>query len=265
MSSPPRSRQRGVEGVREASPSGPLRIRPRTPPWRRSYSRSRSFANAPWPRAGTAGRGGRLLSPAYQVRHVFGAGPAAPFVGGPMEQTRPRASAPDVQDADAFGGVQLVSRHGEKIHLQRLHVHGDLAHALGRVGVEGHTRFPGNLANLPNGRQRPGLIVGVHDADQDGVRGQCPAYLIRVYSPGAVHRQDGEAKPLRLKIPARRQHRRMLRGTGDDTPAAVMGGHAFDNGIVGLRRAAGEDDLRGGANPVRPQPPAGPGAPPPGP
>ena len=159
----------------------------------------------------------------YQIRHVFGAGPAAPFLGGPVEQRGKGGAAPHVQGPDAFGGVELVPRHREKIHLQFLHVHGDLAHALGRVGVKGHSRLPGQGADLRDGLQGAGFVVGVHDADQDGVRGQGPAHVIRVHPAGAVHGQDGKAKPLGLEIPAGGQHRRMLRGTGDDAPAADDG------------------------------------------
>ena len=91
----------------------------------------------------------------YHIRHVFGAGPAAPFLGGPVEQRGKGGAAPHVQGPDALGGVKLVSRHGEEIHLQLVHVHRDFADALGRVGVEGHSRLPGQGADLTEGLQAP--------------------------------------------------------------------------------------------------------------
>ena len=115
-----------------------------------------------------------------------------------------------------------MTRHREEIHLQGVHVHGDLAHALGRIGVERHSRFPGQGADFPDGLDSAGLVVGMHHADQDGIGPEGSTHLIRVHPAGSVHRQDSHFKPLGLQKSAGGQHRGVLRGHGNEVPPAVL-------------------------------------------
>ena len=121
------------------------------------------------------------LTQGADIGQVLGAGPAAAFLGGPVQQGRQLPAPADVKRPDPFGGVKFVPRHGEKIHPQFLHVHLDLAHALGGVGMQRHAGLPGDGGDLGDGRQGPGLVVGVHDTDQDGVGGQGPAHRLGVH------------------------------------------------------------------------------------
>lgn len=82
---------------------------------------------------------------------------------------------PAVEHADSLGGVQFVARKRQQVDVPELplQVDGDLADGLGCIGVENDGRIGlfGQPGQLFDGKNDPGLIVGVHDADHERVRG----------------------------------------------------------------------------------------------
>lgn len=56
--------------------------------------------------------------------------------------------AADVEGADAFGAVDLVSRDGHEVDVVCIDVHWDLAHCLRRVCMEEHLALPAQPADL---------------------------------------------------------------------------------------------------------------------
>ncbi len=106
------------------------------------------------------------------------------------------------------------------------------------------------LRDGADGRQRlqhADLVVGRHDGDEDGARGHRRAELGEVDEALRVHAEPRDAAPLALEPFAGVQHRLVLGGGGDDVVAAIAQrvGDAFERQVVGLGRAAGEDDLPG--------------------
>ena len=88
------------------------------------------------------------------------------------ELTQPRAFL-DEERADPFGGVQLVAGERQKIDAELRHVDGDLADRLDGVCVQmevllsASAPFCNQGADLFERLNRPGLVVGEHDGDQN--------------------------------------------------------------------------------------------------
>ena len=77
-------------------------------------------------------------------------------------------AAPDVEDADALGGVELVAAHREQVNGRLLHVNGDLAGDLNRIRVQDRSPFLADRRDLVQREDNARLVVRVHDRDEDG-------------------------------------------------------------------------------------------------
>ena len=118
-------------------------------------------------------------------------------------------------------------------------------------------RTPRSLHSRPIARdrlQRADLVVGRHDADQNGLLGHGRGHLLRRHPAVAVHRQERSTRSPRA---SRRLHgsRTARCSTAVVTicrPLVAVGGsHALEGQVVALGGAAGEDDfLRAGADRV---------------
>jgi hypothetical protein len=97
---------------------------------------------------------------------VFGSGASAEFLGAGEEWAESDAG-PGVEDADAFGPVELVGRAGEEVG-------GDLggercaADELGGVGVEGDAGGPAVVVDGGDGLDEAGLVVDPADGAEVG-------------------------------------------------------------------------------------------------
>jgi|GEM_PF-3875096 len=93
----------------------------------------------------------------------------------------------------------------------------------------------------------------MHQADQDGVGADRAAQIIGINVAVAVDRQPGDARTETLEKAQRGVDRRMLNGAADQVRRPWSIGwiarvkDALEREIVGLRSAAGEDDLVRGA------------------
>ena len=74
---------------------------------------------------------------AYDAGDVLGVGPEAVFVAGAAQEGFEVGALADVEGADAFGGVELVSGAGQQVDMEVVDVEGDLACALGGAVVQG--------------------------------------------------------------------------------------------------------------------------------
>jgi hypothetical protein len=182
--------------------------------------------------------------------HVLGpAAPAVLLVAAEQEGPARRAAA-DEERADALGRVQLVAGEGEQVDVPEvaLQVDGELAHRLGGVGVD-DDRGVGLLGDPRQLRDReddPGLVVGVHHRDQQGV-GPQGAHEGALVDPAlGVDGDEVDLEAAALEVLADLVDRRVLDGGGDDVAALGPGGDgAVDGGVVALGGAGGEQDLGG--------------------
>ncbi len=94
--------------------------------------------------------------------------------------------------------------------------------------------------------QRPGLVVGVHDRDEQGPVVDRPGQLVEVDRAVAVDRQVDNLEAALLELVAAVEHRLVLGAHGDDPPSPFVGRrdrHSLDRQVVCLGRAARPDDL----------------------
>ena len=82
-------------------------------------------------------------------------------------QNRPLA---DVERAHTFGAVQFVRGKRQQIHAEFFHVHGNLADRLHRVSVKVNVALARDAADFLQRLNGAQLVVGVHHADQHGLR-----------------------------------------------------------------------------------------------
>ncbi len=192
------------------------------------------------PASDLAGRAERHVE-----EHVLGAGPAPRLVPGTVHEGLEPRTAPDVEGADSLGRVELVPRDREEVHTEVVNPRRDLPGALRGVGVHEHAGRAGDGSDLLDGLDRPDLVVGVHDADEDGARGDGAADGLGIDSSLAVHADDRDLRAQPLKELQRLQDGRMLDGAGDEVVAAITVGEedSLQRMVVRLGAAAREDDL----------------------
>jgi hypothetical protein len=154
---------------------------------------------------------------------------------------------PHIQHADSFWSIKFVRSQREQIHVQFVHVERERSCGLHGVGMERHAARAADRAQLSQRLDRADLIVCIHDRDQHRIRADGCAQVVGGDHTIAIHRQycSGEAK--RLELLDRVQHGVVLDRAGDDMRAlaglALRQRNTLDRQVIGLRSAAGEDDL----------------------
>ena len=84
-------------------------------------------------------------------------------------QSHRGAPTADIQRANPLGTVDLVGGEAQQVDSQAIDVHGDLAHRLGRVGVQEHASLLADPADLFQRLERADLVVGQHHGDQQRI------------------------------------------------------------------------------------------------
>src|SRR5437879_13333890 len=140
-----------------------------------------------------------------------------------------------------------MARQRKQVDIVLLHIHRNLARSLYAVNVEKGSVCLGDLADLGDRIDYPDLVIGGHDRDQDGLRGDGAAHVVQVDAAVLLHRQIGDLEAVLLQALAGVQHRLMFDYLGDDVVAllAVHLRDAFDGQVIRFRGPTGEDDLLG--------------------
>ena len=108
------------------------------------------------------------------------------------------AAAPDEQQADALRSVELVGAGAQQVDVHGVHVDPFPPVRLGGVGVEQDPALAAQGADAGDGVQDAGLVVGVHDRDEQGALGDRPGEAVEVEAPVAVDPQAGDVEALPL-------------------------------------------------------------------
>ena len=112
----------------------------------------------------------RSLAEAHDAGDIFRAGAALALVRSAEEERLEARAAADIENADALRRVQLVPGDAEQMAADGLDVDGNFAGGLDGVRVEGDFGFGGDFADLLDGLNDAGFVVGHHDADELRVR-----------------------------------------------------------------------------------------------
>ncbi len=105
-------------------------------------------------------------------------------------------SPPDIQNADAFGAIALVSAEGEKINPPVTHINWHAAERLGSITMHQSPGGVGDLHHSADGLNRADLIVCGLDTDEKRVGANCFGEGPEVEETIAVHGKLIEHKPL---------------------------------------------------------------------
>ena len=178
--------------------------------------------------------------------HVLGAGAVAGLLAAAVDQVLGPDALAAVQCAHALGAIELVGAHGQHIHAQLLDIHGNGTNGLHCIGVHPHAVLVGDLRNFLDGLDGADLVVGHHNADQRGIGTDGRLHILRadITFRGGLDISDLKAHALQ------RSHAVhdgvVLKGAGDEVLLILAGlgeGSALHGPVVGLRAAAGKEDL----------------------
>src|SRR5262245_32190688 len=156
-----------------------------------------------------------------------------------------RRPTTDIERANTLGRVDLVAGNGEQVDAKAVQVSGNLSDRLCGVGMEQNSVLTCDTAYLGDRLDRAYLVVGVHEADQDGSGADRPSDIVCINPAKAVDGHNADLEAELRQEPARFDNCRMLDGAGDDviTLRLQRTGHALECEIVGLAATAGEDDF----------------------
>src|ERR1044072_2981743 len=115
--------------------------------------------------------------------------------------------------------IEFVARDREQIHAKVVYAGRDLADRLRRISVKEDTAVAGDTAAFPDRLDRAHLVVGIHDADEERVRRNGAAEVVRVDAAEAIDSKIRHPRAETLEKPARRKYRRMLNPRRDDVVA----------------------------------------------
>ena len=160
-------------------------------------------------------------------------------------QRQLRFAAAHVESACTLGSVVLVPGERQEIDPKLVHVEGNLARSLRRVGVQEDAARLRDGANFSERLQYADLVVCRHHRDEDRAFGDRSLQLVEVDEALCVDPQPGHPAAFALEPLARVEHRFVLGRHGDDVIAAIAEGmcDALDGEVVRFGRPAGEDDL----------------------
>ena len=153
---------------------------------------------------------------------------------------------PQVERADPLRALELMGGDRQHVGAERLDVDVDVRRRLDGIDSEQHVAMgPHAATDLGDRLDRPDLVVGEHDRDEDRLVVDRSVELVRIDSPITIDRQldDLEAEP--LEIAERVADGMVLDRRGDDSMPAGLAGPsgAFEGEVVRLRAAGREDDL----------------------
>ena len=192
------------------------------------------------------------LAHASDASDVLSTSAVACFLAAAVDEVLGPDALAAVQSAHALGAVELVSAHGQHIHAQLLDIHGDGTHSLNRIGVHPDAVLVGDLSDLLDGLDGADLVVGHHDADEGGVGADSSLDILRtdVALRGGLDISDLETQTLESCHAV--HDGVVLESAGDEVLLVLAGlgeGSTLHSPVVGLRAAAGEEDLgRGGVD-----------------
>src|SRR5262249_55023242 len=146
--------------------------------------------------------------------NVFSARAEAALVVPAVEQLLNASASANVQGADALGAIYFVCGERKEIDAKHIYIDRDFAGGLYCVCVEANISFSGDSPDFSERLNRAELVVGVHDADQNGLRANCGANGGRIHKTTAVHRKIGNGDALLFESLTGVENRFVFDGSG---------------------------------------------------
>ena len=96
------------------------------------------------------------------VGNVLGAGAVALLLATPAEERLEAEPISEIESADSFGCIKLVTRDRKHVDRNSPDIDGDLTYRLDGVGVEDGAMILEDCASFGDGLGHSGLVVGPH-------------------------------------------------------------------------------------------------------
>ena len=155
--------------------------------------------------------------------------------------------ATNVERADTFRTVYLVSGNREQVDVVRLYVHGNFSDGLHGVHVEENAAFLGDFPDFADRLDNADFVVRVHRRDQNRLRDNRAAEIVERDATFLIDRKVGDLIALVLKPLATIEHRLVLGHLCNDVisllPVPLR--NALDREVVRFGRTAREHDFLG--------------------
>ena len=179
------------------------------------------------------------------VGHIFRSRAACTFLMAAEHEWFEFGPAAHIEDANAFGGVELMTAHREKINGNFFDVNGDFTRDLHGIGMKRGTIFAADFRDLFDGEDGAGFVVGPHNGNERVLRAfELIAQLIKIDLPDRI---DGELDFIvahRFEAAAGLQDGGMFNRSRDNFGvAAIKFRRAADGGVVTFRCTRGEDNF----------------------
>mmetsp|Transcript_39614 Transcript_39614/g.92676 ORF Transcript_39614/g.92676 Transcript_39614/m.92676 type:complete len:304 (-) Transcript_39614:133-1044(-) len=154
---------------------------------------------------------------------------------------------PDVQRPNPLGTVYFVPAHAHEIDFHVINIDRHLPQHLCRIRVKKHLVFPAHVPDLRQRLQCPDLVIHRHDRNQTRLSGPNGVLqFLQIDHPRRPHHgKVRHLETLAFQRPTAVEDAFMFRLGGDHVPffLAVETGDPLDRNVVGLGRAAREDDF----------------------
>jgi len=194
-----------------------------------------------------ARRDARRHSHSDDAGDVFGPGAAAAFLASAGQDRHHPQAAPNPERTDALGPVELVRRHRQHVHAERLDVDRDLAGRLDRIRVKQRAPLVRGARQLCDRLNRPDFVVRVHHRDDRRVVRERLAQRRRRDDAALVDGEQGGPPPSLRQRLQRIEHRFVLDRARHEVPPS-RGLERFscttDGDVVGFSPSAGEQHFR---------------------
>ena len=152
-------------------------------------------------------------------QRAFRSGPPAALMPRTMDQWLQLDATPDIKCAHALRRIELVASDSEQVDAEIVDLCRYFSHGLRGVSVKQNAMLAGDRGAFLDRLDRADLVVRVHDADEDRVRTDRTAKVIRIDAARSVDRQPCHFGPDPFEKPERSDDRRMLDDRGYEMPA----------------------------------------------
>ena len=191
------------------------------------------------------------LGQAHNSGHVLGARAALALLPAAHALRLEGCPSANIEESYALGTVELVGGEAQEVNAEVSHVDFQQAGRLDRVRVDGDCPPPSlglffyEPCDLLDWLYRADLVVRHHDAYEYRLVGDGGGDLVGGYQAVSVHRKVGDVEAELLQLMTGVQHRVVLDVRRYYVVSDVLEGEgdALQRSVVGLRAAAGEDDL----------------------
>src|SRR5262245_8025154 len=131
---------------------------------------------------------------AHNVGHIFCARAPSSFLTRSMKHTMERCAGPHVERTDSFWRVNFVTDERQQIDAEFIHIRLDLACGLRRVGMKKHAVFVSDRGEFGDRLNRTGLVVCMHDGNEDGLGCDRVGKSLRIHKACSVYLQKRHVK-----------------------------------------------------------------------